>query len=227
MQFLLDNAAAVIVLSVVALTVGLVQQRGQQASAEAVVHDMVKAKAEALMEVLKGDLQNMGAASDPFAESDTMATYFDCEGAFDGTRTTRLRFSTVDDPEADDPDPLEVEYRLDPVLTPSGQPRTVRIGNAEHPLYEMERLAGGASAGRSGAVLTRFLIEVATEDADFEPVTDCPGSNPEGSDVRAVRVSFVAALAPIERLSSDQAATSVTNVTRYGLTMHPPGMIRF
>lgn len=225
MQFILDNALAGLIMGTLLLLAATVQLRGQQASIEASVHDMTKARAQSLVEVLKKDLETMGVGSDPSAESGLQQ--FDCRASHDDGRTTLFEFSSLEDPKDPDSAPALVTYELHEATADDGAQRTVRVGPTEAPIYELKRFKDGAPSGGSGALLTYFNIQLMDGDGEFKGEFKDAPNNCSGGEQRAARVSFVAALPSVERTANDQAATSGLNASRYGVSVYLPGMAGF
>ena len=224
MQAIFDHLAAVIVGGGIMLIFALIQVRGTQSSAEAVINHTVMTEVMQLSSYLQRDIENMRTQ----AQTDeaisrgnfTGGAGYSCQLTTSGGLTTDFTFPTLADPEAAaglaDPDDAEVvlvSYRL----TDTGKTITIPENGVDRtlPVYTLDRMVDGNNTGGSGAYIIHFLVEFANKGSSTF------SSNSSGCSTNLARVRFELKVATegVEWATNDQQSTSMLNISRYGDTV--------
>ena len=148
MQFIIDHIAALLVYSVIAMSVATLQMRSTQSTTEATIAYMSKKQTLEFADLLEQELKLIG--------TDTADTITNVSTNSDG-QTTNFTFWWNDGS-----DDLEVEYRLETT-------EIVEMDGEKVQLYRMDRYVNGALAGGGPSTIRDFRIEPL--DANGTPTT--------------------------------------------------------
>ena len=150
MQLILDNIAATIIFSAVALAFATQQLYSSRSSIETTVSYMAKKQTLEVAGVLEQELKMIGEGT--LEDIDLIETNADGQ-------TTRFIFWR-NDGTAD----LRIEYRLVPT-------DTVEINGATVPRYRMDRYVNDVKSGGSSSTLRDFRIEALDESGNVVPAS--------------------------------------------------------
>ena len=216
MHITLDHLMAVIISSVILLIFALVQVRGTQTSTEATINHIVFDEAMSMNEYLQSDFENI--LNQTQAENAMGAGAFSCLITRDGADNfLAFTFPTLN-PDSLNSDPtnwdaIQVTY----TLNPTGD--TLQIlesgSTIDKPLFSLERAVNGVYSGGSQAFVTDFTVEITNRGTvGFQSVGPCANT------MRKIRFSYKLATVPVDFATNDQRATSNTNMSRFGSTVH-------
>jgi hypothetical protein len=232
---ILDNLLAIVVGTVLLMTLLILQVRQRQSAVDETIHSSVWEHVHEAVELLRNDAANIlnrDQADDAFPNpgNTAYAPRFRVDTTAAGF-TERLLFpALVQDTLGGAFEEAQVGYRLVVATTSTGDTLVVRLNGEDRIAHRLQRavlkVADMPSAGTSlpptslyqdvtPGVLVDF--EVGFVGSPLEPVRD--GDAPDGFS--AVRIAATGALARLDAISSDQANTRETNGVRITATARP------
>ncbi len=217
MHVLLDHISAVIVATVLFISLIAVVNRNRQNTVELQIGQMVEKQAFSFARTIERDLENMRSKEQT---ETTLGRPEECFLERDAAgNVTHLLFPTLEDPSAGVASNIvHVEYRL--IAEDS---TTIDVHGAFMQVYRMERRRKindltYIDDGGSGSFITRFTIGMVSEGAVAAPSGLLVETCPENLD--RVHLEFQAAIPTVEQRSPDQKSTSGLNIVRYGNTIY-------
>ena len=224
MHVLLDHISALLVASILFLSIFTVINRNRQNAVEMQIGQIVHEQAYEFSKIIERDLENIRSdAQVDVAGLEEIPCYVetDAEG-----RTVFLSIPTLDDPRAGAASAIvNVIYQLLPADT------SITIRGESHKIFTVNRYRRSAISseaplipdGGSGAFITHFQVNMFSSDAT-SPATPVAGTTicPPDGELNRTRIEFQAAIPTIEYTSDNQRSTSNLNVSRFGATVYSP-----
>ncbi len=224
MHVLLDHISAVLVASVLFVSIFTLTNRNRQNAVEMQIGQIVQEQAYAFSKIIERDLENIrsnkqviNALGSSFDVKETCKYEINEEG-----QTEFIRFATLESPNAGSVSGIVfVEYHLEPADT------VITIQDEEHEIFKVTRYRRQLPSsplipdGGSAPIITHFDVRMYPTTQTVSNVTGliyCP----EDGELNRPRIEFQAAMPGVQNVTSDQRSTSNLNVTRFGATVYSP-----
>ncbi len=229
MQFIFDHMAAFFGMTGVLLIFGVIQVRGTQSAAEAVINNMVYEEAANFSEILQVDISNMRnqtQTDDAIAAGRFKGgSAYECSITKTGDVTTVLTFPTLADPYSDysSSNPSEANVELvSYILVDSGETITIpkETSTETVPVYTIARIVDSKTTGESAQFVTHFLVEFLNKATPEFSANSAACS----ADLSKIRFELKMATGGVEFATKDQRSTSQTNLSRFAATVDLPNM---